>query len=141
MPPKIEDPIQPPGTPDAHGRFTFDVERVGPPEAGDNQLFRFTIEVIKVWRALPLGGTLSVVHHSTAATTLFSVLVPDQHTLSDAEKGQLTFTAVLKIHGSVPVKHDPHNYFSLHRVPTLAGTPSKPAIQLAYPHDIAAFKP
>jgi hypothetical protein len=138
MPPKVEDPKVPTSPPDADGRFTFDVARRGPPDAGANQLFRFTIEVIKVWRALPAGGTLSVVHHKGAATTLFSVLVQDQRPLNDAEKGQLTFRAEIKVNGLVPVRHDPQNYFSLHWAPTPEGTRSRPAGHLDYTPDIAA---
>lgn len=139
MPPKVENPSVPSIPPDASGRFTFDVQRKGKPDAGDNQLFRFTIEIIKVWRALPAGGTLSVMRNKGGATTLLSVLVADQQTLSDGEKGQLTFVAELKVHGLVPVKHDPNNFFSLRWVPTPAGTRSRPAAHVDYTNDIAAF--
>jgi hypothetical protein len=81
-----------------------------------------------------------VVRHNTVATTLFSVLVPDQQTLSDAEKGQLMFTAELKVQGVIPVKHDANNYFSLHWSPTPAGTRARPVGHVDYPFDIAAFK-
>jgi hypothetical protein len=140
MPPKVEQPKTPTNPPDSNGRFTFDVTRIGESDAGDNQLFRFTLEVIKVWRALPAGGTLSVVRQKRTATTLFSLQIPDQQTLTDAEKSKLKFVAELTVHGSIPVKHDRNNYFALHWVPTPAAAQFRPADHVDYTYDIAAFK-
>jgi hypothetical protein len=146
MPPRVETPKEQANTPpDGRGKFTFDVERIAAPNSSDDQLFRFTIEVIKVLDAMPAGGTLKVFRHKTdvtpAQTLLFSVVVPNPKQATPAERAQVKYIAELVVHGRVPVKHDPNNCFSLQWVRAGAGARLPGPDHVVYPHKIATFTP
>jgi hypothetical protein len=147
MPPTVEQPKseKKDGPPGGIGRFTFDVERIASPNATDDQLFRFTAQVIKLLDVLPGGGTLKVLRQQSnptpSQTVLFSVIVPNPKLLTPAERASVTYIAELVVHGRIPVKHDPSNCFSLHWTRAGAGARIPGPDYVVYDKKIATFTP